>query len=287
MSSKSLFSQIISRVRADHSNGVKTSNEHWDSWHKKHKMSESQNRAIKTVNNKLRRIMKSPLKYRLDLIFKRMMQKETNKILDIGCAPGDWLVYFQREFDFEVYGVDYSKKGCEVTKEALSKNGVEGTIICEDIFTKGFQTKYLEYFNVVFSAGVVEHFTDPTEIIRIHLEMIIKGGFLIIMMPNYANGSLYRKWYQRKMSAERELLKTHNTELMEIPKFKEYLEEFNLQVDLLNYVGPINLTMMLPFRSRFLTSIFSAINVFVGYLTIFLNSDVFSPYIVLIARKLG
>ena len=55
-----------------------------------------------------------------------------------------------------------------------------------------------EYFDVVFSAGVVEHFTDPTEVIRIHLELMKNGGFLIIMMPNYANGSLYRKWYQRK-----------------------------------------------------------------------------------------
>src|SRR5690242_12585722 len=34
------------------------------------------------------------------------------RILEIGCANSRWLPYFAREYDLEVWGLDYSPTGC-------------------------------------------------------------------------------------------------------------------------------------------------------------------------------
>lgn len=226
-----------------------------------------------------RRIIEPALYRRLKLLFKRQLpQGKGKRILEIGCAPGGWLVYFHRELGYDVYGVDYSQVGCELTKETLKKNGVTGEIICEDVFDASFLNKYEEFFDVVYSLGVVEHFTDPTDIISIHLKLLRKGGSLVLGMPNYGDGTVQRIC-EKIMGREEDLVKTHNVKLMKLPEFKKYLEKFeSIEIQILDYIGPI----VLPLKVRYVGY---ALNQVVGYPTFFLNSEVSSSYIVLISRK--
>lgn len=92
---------------------------------------------------------------KLDMLFKRFIEKGIKRILEIGCAKAKWLIYFAKEFSYEVYGIDYLEKGVEIAKRNLKIAGVKGTILCEDIF----QTSLKEQsFDIVYSMGLIEHF---------------------------------------------------------------------------------------------------------------------------------
>src|SRR6187551_433950 len=56
------------------------------------------------------------------------------KILELGCGNSVFLSYFNQEFGFEVYGIDYTEIGCEQTRAILDRDRVKGTIILGDIF---------------------------------------------------------------------------------------------------------------------------------------------------------
>jgi 2-polyprenyl-3-methyl-5-hydroxy-6-metoxy-1,4-benzoquinol methylase len=224
------------------------------------------------------------LNYRMNIVFKKHLASGNKKLLDIGCGSGKWLIYFRRQFGFQVYGVDYSKSACKAAKESLTRNRVKGKIICADIFDVSFQSQYEEYFDIVTSMGVVEHFADPTEVIGIHLKLLKRGGNLIITIPNFGDGSLYRK-IGKIFGREEELLRGHNVDLMKIPKFTEYVEQFkSLEIEKLDYVGPLNIIGIVPWRFG-LQYGFYPLNELIGYATFFLSSETFSPLVILVARK--
>ncbi|HNU01168.1 MAG TPA: class I SAM-dependent methyltransferase, partial [Acidobacteriota bacterium] len=92
----------------------------------------------------------------------------------------------------EVAGLDYSKKGmnnCQVLFKALK---LEGDLRCEDIFDNSFPQNY---FNLVYSFGVIEHFSDPREIIRRHLMLVRPGGKALMVIPNFkgVQGWLFKR----------------------------------------------------------------------------------------------
>ena len=89
----------------------------------------------------LKRFLSNYSFHKLDDIFHNYLSKSNNKkILKIGCAPGNWLIYFNKQFNYLPYGIEYTKCGCKVTKTNLKKNGVDGKIICGDLFKTSFKT---------------------------------------------------------------------------------------------------------------------------------------------------
>jgi len=227
----------------------------------------------------LRRTIQPPTNRRLKLLLKKYLPHGERRVLEIGCAPGRYLVWLNRELGCEVYGIDYSEVGCELTKESLRRNGVKGEIIRGNAFDTSFRKKYEGFFDIVYSLGFIEHFDDPSDALAMHLELLKTDGLLIITVPNYSDGSIYRKW-ARIMRQEEQLIRTHNVELTKIANFTKNLERFeSLKIQRLGYIGP----MRLPIRGQYINGL---LNVVVGYLTFFLNSETFSPDLILVAKKL-
>lgn len=141
----------------------------------------------------------------------------------------------------------------------------------------------------MFSLGFIEHFVDPLPAIEVHLNLLKEGGYLLIPMPNYGDGTFYR-WLARKTCREQDIMKTHNIRLMKIPAFEQYLVELdNCEILKLGYIGPIDIAMITnaaPVIKRSWIRIpLIAFNFALGYLTLFLDSEILSPHLVLIARK--
>lgn len=108
---------------------------------------------------------------KFDKLLKTFLEKGNKKILEIGCAGGKQLVYFNKEFGYEPYGVDYSEEGCRIARENLRLNDISGQIICEDVFDASFEQE----FDIVYSMGLIEHFFDPDKIIDKHIELLKPG----------------------------------------------------------------------------------------------------------------
>ena len=219
---------------------------------------------------------------KLDRLFKRFIEKGNKRILEIGCAKAKWLIYFAKEFSYEVYGIDYLEKGVKIAKRNLKIAGVKGTILCEDIF----QTSLKEQsFDIVYSMGLIEHFEYPAEIIDTHIRLLKNGGTLIITIPNFKD-SLYFTLH-KILGKEKTLSETHNFSIMDKKVLRELLQDSGLKILTLDYFGPIDLTgVFSSTRVKPILYLMRLVNQIVGYVTFLMRSSrYFSPYLVLIGRK--
>lgn len=138
------------------------------------------------------------------------------RLLEVGSAPGLNLVYLKQTYDFDVYGVDYSEVGVELNRETFAANGINpDNCIHADFFSKTFQEQYRESFDVVYSYGFIEHFTDTEDVIAGHVNLLRPGGRLIVSVPNL------RGFNRLLMSVfNKENLDIHNLDLMLKPRFR-------------------------------------------------------------------
>jgi 2-polyprenyl-3-methyl-5-hydroxy-6-metoxy-1,4-benzoquinol methylase len=130
------------------------------------------------------------------------------RVLEVGCAPGKTLAWMGRELGAEVAGLDYSPRGVAVSRDLLRALGVDCDLRCEDIFATTFEPAS---FDVVFSAGVIEHFEDPRDIVRRHVRLVRPGGKALCTVPHY--GGLYGR-LQRYLDPEN--LALHNLSIMRV-----------------------------------------------------------------------
>ena len=117
---------------------------------------------------------------------KRLLKREVKpgmRYLEIGCAPGKMLVYVAKQLGAITAGLDYSPRGIAWTRRLFDSLGVAADLRCEDVFQTSFEPGS---FDVVHSGGVIEHFEDPTEIVRIHVRLLKPGGVALISIPNLA-----------------------------------------------------------------------------------------------------
>ena len=65
-------------------------------------------------------------------------------------------------------------------KANLVLRGVEGGIVCEDLFQSSLPQ---ETFDLVFSSGLIEHFDDTRAVVNEHLKAVKPGGRLVVFVP--------------------------------------------------------------------------------------------------------
>jgi SAM-dependent methyltransferase len=126
----------------------------------------------------------------LDALLRRHLPPGPGDYLEVGCAPGASLAYFQRRFGYRVTGVDFV--GADLVRATLAEAGVpagEYRVVEADFL----RWECAERFDVVASFGFVEHFADPAAVVRRHARFVRPGGMLVLEVPNlrYFNGLLY------------------------------------------------------------------------------------------------
>ncbi len=131
----------------------------------------------------------------LDKMFRKIFKDidtKGKKLLEIGCGNSVLLPYLAREFGFEIYGLDYSEKGCAQSRLILERDNIPGVIICEDAFNPN--EDLLNKFDIVCSFGVVEHFLDTAGTLRSFSSFLKPGGILVTSIPNMkgATGILHK-----------------------------------------------------------------------------------------------
>lgn len=216
----------------------------------------------------------------VDRVLKKNLPKgEGKKFLEIGCAPGSWMAYFNREFSYEVYGVENAKEAFEIAKKNLTILGVKGNLVNEDVMKTSLEK---ENFDVVFSHGFIEHFSNPDAAIKTHLNLLKKGGILILDVPNlrYFN-YFFQKWLNK------EALRGHNLKTMNLSYFNEdVIQKYGLKKIFLGYLGGFY-SFLFAFKKNEprLWNIFRRIVDKVFKFLPHFESKYFSAYIFLIAQK--
>jgi SAM-dependent methyltransferase len=130
----------------------------------------------------------TPVKYFVEQQFADFFAAELarfergSRLLELGCANSLWLPHFARVLGFDVAGIDYSERGCELERAVLARAGVEGDVVCADLFDP--PARLVRAFDVVVSFGVVEHFADTAGAIQAFETFLADGGRMITVIPN-------------------------------------------------------------------------------------------------------
>jgi SAM-dependent methyltransferase len=121
------------------------------------------------------------------------------RFLELGCAESIWLEHLR---DYcEVWGIDYSPTALARMAGDPRLDGVK--LVLGDMFDADNNVPR-DYFDVVFSEGVLEHFSDPGAALRLMRRYARPGGIIATSIPNVSGlvGKLQRM-------VDRELFEAH------------------------------------------------------------------------------
>lgn len=124
-------------------------------------------------------------------------------ICEIGSGDGKLIKKIADMIGYEPFGIEYSKEAAKLAE----KNGVKTVI--GDAFDKKIIDRYKSKFDTVFSYGFVEHIMPPEKAVRLHLDILKPGGYMIIQIPRFKGFNLLRLKVFRP-----DLIENHNLQIM-------------------------------------------------------------------------
>jgi 2-polyprenyl-3-methyl-5-hydroxy-6-metoxy-1,4-benzoquinol methylase len=146
---------------------------------------------------------------------------------EVGCYPGNFLIYLGQTFGYTVSGIDMTPHIRDRLPEHFSRNKVQVGHFYQGDFLS-FETD--ETFDVVCSFGFIEHFTNFDKVIEKHVQLVKPGGTLIISCPNF------RKFqFLLRFCLERENLSRHVIRAMDFRKWSKILGSNNMHIVYQNY----------------------------------------------------
>lgn len=162
-------------------------------------------------------------------IFEEYLKPKKGEVLEIGCVPGNFLVYLNKRFGYSPVGIDFDEK----TKEILSRTFLNAGIKKFEIFQKDFNKwKTDRKFDLVCSFGFIEHFDNAGEIVRKHIDLMKRKGTLVIEIPNFSGiPGFFHKLIDKPN------LEKHNTSIMNLDFFRKIAEENKMEIIYLGYYG--------------------------------------------------
>lgn len=103
------------------------------------------------------------------------IKSQNKRIIEIGCGFGSNIRLLSSKYDnVEAHALDFSSKAIEIISEEIDNTYVAD---CRD-------TKLPDnHFDIVYSAGLLEHFRDEKPIIREFRRITKRGGYIITFVP--------------------------------------------------------------------------------------------------------
>ncbi len=226
-----------------------------------------------------------------EIIYKKYLPKTKGlKFLEIGSAPGENLLGFSRTFGYVPYGIEYSQSGAELNRELFRLNNIDpANVIHADFFSEQFHNQYKESFDIVYSRGFIEHFTDVETVIDKHLSLLVKGGQLIVIIPRIKGINYALSWFFHK-----EIIAMHNLNIMQKKEFSNIFDRKNLSTLFCDYYGVFTFDLFNTKPTSPLRFLLKLCNIFQLVLNLIFHmlfrnkrveSQMFSPYLLYIGIK--
>lgn len=137
-----------------------------------------------------------------EMLVNAIEKYQPKSILEAGCGNSIWLPYISEKYGIDVYGIDYSERGCDLVKRRLKKEEDKNRIFCMDFFD-GEKRKEIPKVDMLFSLGVIEHFSNAEEVILIFKEMVKENGIILTEVPNiHGLNWLVSKIYQPQVHSK-------------------------------------------------------------------------------------
>lgn len=213
-----------------------------------------------------------------DVLLRLFSFNREGRFLEIGGFPGFYSIWFSKYLGYQASLIDiYIKPG--IVDSLIRVNATAPiTMIQSDIF----RFEPTEKFDVVMSAGLIEHFVDLPAIVECHRRCLRDGGKLVVCVPNFLglNGLLQRL-------LDRENFDAHNLQAMDLKSMREILQAQGFKDIQASYHGGFGIWIEeARSNSRALSFFLRVINYARGpFNALGLNTKSFSPYIIYSATK--
>lgn len=112
-------------------------------------------------------------------LFDKYLRTETRKILDVGSGPGLFLAK-GRELGWTTKGIEPSEDAAKYSAENLNLD-------IEKSFYEMSLAKKLGKYDVINFGEVIEHLSDPAELLKTAHYSLNKNGLILIIVPNDFN----------------------------------------------------------------------------------------------------
>ena len=233
--------------------GELTQKQYWDATHtserelwQRKQDSDGPARGFRAVKNSIKKLlgrrflehMGSYEEYILwNVIYEKYMpRKKGAKALEVGSAPGDFLVRLSETFSYVPYGVEYSENGVDLNRQIFADHDINtANVIHGDFFSDELHQQYKGQFDLVVSRGFIEHFKDAKAVVQMHADLLAPGGTLIISIPNLMGFN-----YFLAQAFNKEVVGIHNLDIMRKPVFRSLFDERQFYPLFCDYYGTFN-----------------------------------------------
>jgi len=171
--------------------------------------------------------------YVLSILNEEVFSGKAKTIFELGCGASQILLLAAKK-GLEVSGIDFNKESIDSLFVYLqNKRTKVGKLICQDIY-KYDCTPLSNQYDIVISSGFIEHFSNPTEVIRKWQIILKPGGKMICMIPNFLsiNAEILKKydldsWKRHKIITPKQLDEMHVIVGLEVNKAAIYVGKFD------------------------------------------------------------
>lgn len=215
------------------------------------------------------------------ILFKDLFKKYIPKggtCLEVGCYPGNFLVYFGKYFNYTANGIDTTPYILDRLPQYLAEQQVKiGHLYHDDFLNFTSEDQY----DLVCSFGFIEHFKDFRSVIEKHIRLVKPGGNLIISCPNFRGLQfLLHKIF------DAENLERHVTQAMDFKAWSAVLTKNDMEIVYQNYYLTAGFWVAAPSLNRFERKILYYVLKGVQLLNKFdYPNFMTSPYMISISRK--
>jgi ubiquinone/menaquinone biosynthesis C-methylase UbiE len=103
-----------------------------------------------------------------------------SRILEVGCGKGNELLQLAKD-DASCFGLDFSEAALSLVRSRLEKEAARLVLVCGDARDLPCKSNS---FDMIFSQGVLEHFTEPEILLLEQHRAVRSGGIVVVEVPN-------------------------------------------------------------------------------------------------------
>lgn len=167
----------------------------------------------------------------VQLLYKYLGNGNGKSVFEIGVYPGRFIYHFGKA-GYTLNGIDQTKYLPALVNWLQKNNFKTGYFKQEDVMEIDRNVKY----DVVFSAGFIEHFIEFENMVQLHADLTKPGGHVYITAPNF--GGKIQHWLHRYL--DKENLDRHYVPSMDVDKWKAVLLRNNFDIIEAGYTGNID-----------------------------------------------
>ncbi|PRM96154.1 class I SAM-dependent methyltransferase [Aliarcobacter cryaerophilus] len=161
--------------------------------------------------------------------------KEGQTALEVGCAPGKWMILLNEKLNYNINGFEYVDVAAEKTRQNFLMCNIPENRF--KVVTADFLTQIPSpIYDVVTSFGFIEHFENYDEIFQKHIEYTKKNGYIVIGFPNFRGLNYYIQLFIDKVTGSK-IIENHNIDMMDKSLMEEMIENSNQELVYIDYIG--------------------------------------------------